>query len=696
MSRRLPPDPDLDEIFDDDPQLERFAAILRSTQLREPPLDPAFRSGLRRRLLTQAFERSNRPQRGSWLSGLFRPPAFALGAAAVGAVLLGVFFVQLLNPAYPSTVVVTTDARPTAAIDPSRPITLSFNQPMDHRSVESSISIQPATQVSYTWQGNNLLIQPVGNQLAPNTQYHVTIAAAAATPKGQTLGEAKTILVLTAPAPSPQPQPSPSPSPQAPAITGEKQLASPAARVVGWSPDAKTLYYLAPNGDLDAIGADGSGSRTLHQQVSLAAVSPAGGVVFGSAGKVQAITPDGSLSLLDNAPADAIFFQGSKTLELRGANIYQAGGQAPVATITEPFKAAFPAPDGNHLIYRNAAGRTVLLNLNSPQVTAWNQSTSGTITWAPDSNHVAYVAGGGLQVTTPDGSSATQVASPVRDGAEVAWSAQDLLLVTMEPGLGAVHPDGSGFTQLSQEEYGGPVWAGSATSFAFLRQGALSSATVSSAGGSGLALNAGAKLVSDFMAARVKGDSTAALAFLNDSGKQAFSGGSRLLVTGDPRLARFYFVSSQVGPEGTPTLHYVVRLVLAKHSSEVAYLDETITVLRDPARGLLLIDSDSAGPQRDLGKGPTVLSVDVTKPGHVTVFLDSDLNSATVAGNVTLTGADGKPVSVQMVYANRAITVTASGLQAGEHYKLAVTSGLADINGQPLSAEYDLDFVAVG
>ena len=80
----------------------------------------------------------------------------------------------------------------------------------------------------------------------------------------------------------------------------------------------------------------------------------------------------------------------------------------------------------------------------------------------------------------------------------------------------------------------------------------------------------------------------------------------------------------------------------------------------------------------------------------MTVFLDSDLNSATVAGNVTLTGADGKPVSVQMVYANRAITVTASGLQAGEHYKLAVTSGLADINGQPLSAEYDLDFVAVG
>ncbi len=696
MSRRLPPDPDLDEVFDNDPQLERFAAILRSSQLREPPLDPAFRSDLRRRLLTQAFERSNRRQGGGWLSGLFRPSAFALAAAAVGAVLLGVFFVQLLNPAYPSTVVVTTDTRPTAAIDPARPITLSFNQPMDHRSVESSISIQPATQVSYTWQGNNLLIQPVGNELAPNTQYHVTIAAAAANPKGQTLGEAKTILVLTAPAPSPPPQPSPSATPQAPAITGEKQLASPTAKVVGWSPDAKTLYYLAPNGDLDAIGADGTGYRTLHPQVTLAAVAPTGGVVFDSAGKVQTVAPDGSVSVLDNASADAIFFQGSKALELRGSNIYPAGGQAPVATITEPFKAAFPAPDGNHLIYRNAAGRTVLLNLNSPQVTAWNQSTAGSITWAPDSNHVAYVAGGGLQVTTPDGSSATQVASAIRDGAEVAWSAQDLLLVTLAPGLAAVHSDGTGFTQLSQQEYGGPAWAGSATAFAFLRQGALSSATVSSAGGSGLPLNAGAKVVSDFMTARVKGDSTAALAFLDDSGKQAFGGGSRLVVTGDPRLARFFFVSSQVGLEGTPTLHYVVRLVLAKHGSEIAYLDETMTVVKEPARGLLLIDSDTAGPQRDLGKGPTVLSVDVTKPGHVTVYLDSDLNAATVAGNVALTGADGKPASIQTAYANRAITVTTSGLQLGEHYKLAVTTGLADINGQPLSAEYDLDFVAAG
>ena len=108
----------------------------------------------------------------------------------------------------------------------------------------------------------------------------------------------------------------------------------------------------------------------------------------------------------------------------------------------------------------------------------------------------------------------------------------------------------------------------------------------------------------------------------------------------------------------------------------------------------LKIGSITDSPPHDLGKGPTVNSVQLHN-GAVVIVFDSDLDPATVAGSVQLRGADGKPVSLTADYANRRLTITAK-LNPGEKYRLSLASSVKDIAGQALQGGYEYDFVAVG
>ncbi len=63
-------------------------------------------------------------------------------------------------------------------------ITVAFNEPMNQPAVVAGLHIRPATQVTTSWQGNNLLITPT-HHLAGNTPYTVTIdRTAAQAPRG--------------------------------------------------------------------------------------------------------------------------------------------------------------------------------------------------------------------------------------------------------------------------------------------------------------------------------------------------------------------------------------------------------------------------------------------------------------------------------------------------------------------------------
>src|ERR1700716_2814636 len=128
-----------------------------------PQLDPNFRPALRRRLMQAAYDRYQLRARPSLLARIFSGPGMAGGlAAAAGLLLALVLLFSGGNWFGPGQVQVT----PVNAVAVNQPITVSFNQPMDHQSFEKAIQIEPATQVSYSWHGNNLVLQPSSGELA--------------------------------------------------------------------------------------------------------------------------------------------------------------------------------------------------------------------------------------------------------------------------------------------------------------------------------------------------------------------------------------------------------------------------------------------------------------------------------------------------------------------------------------------------
>src|SRR5207249_9280525 len=87
---------------------------------------------------------------------------------------------------------------------------------MDHPSTERDVQITPATNVTFSWKANTLAVQPSGGNLAPNTQYQVTIGPTAKTATGKPLSSAQTITFVTQPPPTPAPAPTPRPTPSTP------------------------------------------------------------------------------------------------------------------------------------------------------------------------------------------------------------------------------------------------------------------------------------------------------------------------------------------------------------------------------------------------------------------------------------------------------------------------------------------------
>ena len=222
-------DPELDDVLQDE-ELRRLAGLLTSTQRLEPPLDDAFRSGLRRQLMQQAWEMGE--GRPSLWRRVFAPPGLAWVGATAGVVLIAGIVVLNTHAANRRRASTRSSSRArwtaAGAVALQQPILVNFNQPMDHPSTEAAVQITPATNVTYSWSSNTLAVQPTSGILAPNTQYQVTIGSGAKTATGQSLSTAQTITFVTQP-PAP-PTPSPSPTPRAPAtptslLTGEHQLA---------------------------------------------------------------------------------------------------------------------------------------------------------------------------------------------------------------------------------------------------------------------------------------------------------------------------------------------------------------------------------------------------------------------------------------------------------------------------------------
>jgi hypothetical protein len=686
-------DPDLDDLFDREPALEHYANLLRASRLTPPQLDPNFRLALRRRLMQEAYNRYAVRVRPSLLSRIFSGPGMAVGLAAAAVVLLA--FVLVVNGGSwfgPGQVQVTT----VGAVAVNQPITVSFNQPMDHLSVEKAIQIEPATHVTYSWHGNSLVIQPASGELAPNTQYHVTVAADAKTAPGVKIGQAAVVAVNTAPLPSPSPTPVPSPSPPAPPqITGERTLAGTSGRAIGWSADGHTLVFMAASGDLDLVGSDGTVLKTIASGVRLASVMPGGSSVAyatsGSSSKLYIASLDtAGAQVADTRSVDGIGWQSGKPVVQVQGEIGSAGSttKLPAADVVCVF-----APDGGRVICATipstsqaASPKPVvafLFDIGAQKATNW-PAAGQAFAWRPDGTRVAYWSGGSVLVALPDGSGPIEVGKAPQPTVQ-AWTPDGrFLLFANQNGATIVKADGSGLHELSQASFQDPVWAPAGSQFAFARGSSLwiDDLTIS---GTALDLGAAGRVVDQYEQARIKNDVATAGGLLAPSAAPT----TPSPVAGDARLVRYFVISSQA----TATeVRCTVRLIFAKGSDEVRYQDEQLVIV--PAGTALKIGSITDSPAHDLGKGPTVNSVQL-QSGAVVVVFDSDLDPSTIGASTQLAGADGKPVAITTAYVNRKLTVTAK-LEQGEKYHLSLAGSLKDIAGQALQGGYEYDFVALG
>src|ERR1700674_5975656 len=276
-------DPELDDVLQDE-ELRRLATLLASTQRLEPPIDDAFRSGLRRQLMQQAWEMGE--GRPSLWRRVFAPPGLAWVGATAGLVLIaGIVVLNAMQPTGGgfNQVFVQSPMDGSRAVALQQAILVNFNQPMDHPSTEAAVQITPATNVTHSWQVNTLAVQPSSGNLAPNTQYQVTIGPGAKTALGKPLATAQTITFVTEP--QAVPTPSPSPTPRAPAsptslLTGERLLAPLGGGITSalqWSADSSTVYFVNAQGALEVVPAKGGDVKVVAPDgVSSPEIAPAG------------------------------------------------------------------------------------------------------------------------------------------------------------------------------------------------------------------------------------------------------------------------------------------------------------------------------------------------------------------------------------------------------------------------------------
>ena len=701
MSDRNEFDPELDDALQGDRELMRIARMLGSAKHPEPPLDDAFKASLRRRLMDQAWDSVE--DRRAWWRGWFAPQRLAWGSAA--AVLLIAASVVLYTSSQNIGGTTETVIKPTVAIAPSgvstqQAIPLKFNVPMDHPSTEAAVTITPATSVAFSWSGDQLLtVTPTSGNLAPNTQYQVTVGPGAKAKNGTPNKQPETFTFVTTdtnPTPSPSPSPTPSPS-QNGLLTNVQQLTTdypPSGTVypVVWSSDSTTVYFAGAAGALESVTvADGTKKTLVPDGASLPAISQSTNqVAYVRGGKIEILdltagtTTKVSVDVAPTALAwsqDRLYWAGS-------SGVFRLGDNGPVRLADLPSSDATVisiAPDGKHAIAQVADGLFLIdIAANKSAGLCGGGCATTFQGWSPDGHH--------LVVDTRIYNTNGKAVSNIQPG-DMSWSKTNEILLGSDTALFEELPYGSNYQQLANGTYRNPVWAPDSQTFVYVRGNALFVATAPTPAPAPTAIQQALGVVKGFMDARLAGDSGHAQGFLDANGQAAYagtSGGPVLIPKGDPGLTRYYALLSQINPADN-SARVVVRLVFAHGNVEQQAVDETLTLVRDEAVDPFLIDKATDGPVLHFGRGPQVVSVKVT-PTTVSVTFDSDLLPTSI-GSVRVEDDQGVVLQPTSGYDDRTVTLTGLQLTPGASYRLVVVPDIADFQHHNPATEYDLDFI---
>jgi Bacterial Ig-like domain len=696
-------DPELDDILQDG-ELKHVADLLRAGRMSEdPPLDDAFRSALRRQLMNRAWGMGGTTL--PWWRKAFGPAGLAWAGAAVGVVLIAaaVVFTALTSGSTGSLtrdVLVTSPMNDQSAVRLQQPILVNFNQPMDHPSTEGAVQITPATTVAFSWSANTLSVQPTSGNLAPNTQYQVTIGPGAKTASGEKLAAPKTITFVTqppAPSPSPTPTPIPSPTPRT-QLPDQHQLLSVTAAVSNtqWSSDSSIVLFVSAGGALVSVPAAGGTVTTLVQDgVTSAAIAPtADSLAYIRNGKIEvlSIVAGTTVEISPTAAPTRVGWTKNGVVWTAVDGVYTQRADGPLKLAALPTTGTINilsfSPDGAHLAYTQdqslfvldiATGKGIVLGLAGAQF----------LGWSPDGTGLMYSTAQGVVVSDVGGKTAATLPF-----GEPTWSSQDEILLGSDTDLWEVRPDGTGLTKLAEGTYHFPVWAPNGVAFIYFRGGGIFGATAPAPPPRPSVLDVAASAVNSFMQARKNSDSVKASTYLDDNGRKAYSGSSgglNLVVTGDPTFSRYYLLTQSVTGDHPDTAQFVVRIVLSHDKLDVSTYEETLTLVRTQGSQQFLIDQATAGPLLTLGKGAEVVSVEVSS-STVKITFDSDLKPESVATGVIILDSKGNQVGGNPVYANRTVTISGLDLKPHATYKLVVLSTVQDVGGTNIAAEYDLTF----
>jgi hypothetical protein len=436
-------DPELEDLFHDEPELLETARQVRAARPRVDP-DPRFQNRLRAQLVAEASRGAGaRGVRRWWRLG---PTHFAWGGAVVGAALITATVLTFVsNHATDQTVTAYSQLTAQHSVSPNQVITVSFNQPMNEQAVEAGVHIQPAIKVSFSWKNNDLVISPAYH-LSANTPYTVTIAktairassgASAAAPINITFG--------TAPTPTPGPLTPPALNPvvlgangtggsllyspdgsvvstvgllPASAGTSETPSASATAATASASPtvtpEGGTTQGPEVPGSLVEFPSSGAPTQLAPSQPNVAAFSPNGGrylalaVDDGNGGsKIVVTRSDGSqmeklatsatpVTALTWATNDRIIYTDGTTIDSvdlskAKAQLYTHNGSGTITALALGGAYAYVSPDsgtGGALLNINSGIAQILTGA----VTDVAFSGDGTVVaWVDESAHPARI-----------------------------------------------------------------------------------------------------------------------------------------------------------------------------------------------------------------------------------------------------------------------------------------------------------------
>jgi hypothetical protein len=692
-------DPDLDDVLQDQ-ELRQVADLLREARMTEPPLDDAFRSALRRQLMNQAWGMGGGGT--PWWRKVFGPTGMVWATAAVGVILIGVVVVLTATnqPGPSDQVVFTSPISNQSAVRLQQPIQVTFNQPMNHPLTEAAVQITPATTVAFSWHENTLSVTPSAGDLAPNTQYQVTIGPGARTASGQSLTAPKTITFVTQPPAAPSPSPIPTVKPtQTGVLTGQHSLASIPDGITNvlWSSDSSTVYFVTGKGALESVpAAGGSATILVADGVGSVAINPAGdqlGYIRKGNVDVLALGPGTTTEIVPTASPALVGWGATGVEWVTADGVYTVGpgGQGKVAPLpaTGAVTAISFAPDGAHLAYTQDQSLEVL-DLGTGKSIIVGLSGAHFLGWSPDGTGVMYTGAQAVVLADLGGRNTSSLPA-----GEPSWSAQDEVLLGSDVNLFVMRPDASGQTKLAEGTFHQPAWAPNGIAFTYFRGGELFTASAPAPAPPATSpLDAATAAVNNFMKAR-KDNPDRANAYLDDNGRKVYAsstGGLNLQVTGDPSFSRYYLLTGQITGSHPDTAQFVVRIVLAHNNLDVKTFEETLTLVRTQGSQQFLVDQAVAGPVLTLGATAEVVSVDVTSTS-VKVTFDSDLKPETATSGVIILDSKGKQIGNAPAYAKRTVTIDGLDLKAGKSYKLVVLSTVQDVSGNNLAAEYDLTFV---